>query len=79
MQDGSGRRDRKSRTERLLIDSSLMVIFYGRTVATTDAGALLPCTRGGGGGGGGVATGSRPASLKDVLRVSKAITNQTVP
>lgn len=75
MQDGSGRRDRKSRTERLLIDSSLMVIFYGRTVATTDAGALLPCTR----GGGGVATGSRPASLKDVRRVSKAITNQTVP
>lgn len=73
MQDGSGRRDRKSRTERLLIDSSLMVIFYGRTVATTDAGALLPCTRG------GVATGSRPASLKDVRRVSKAITNQTVP
>lgn len=77
MQDGSGRRDRKSRTERLLIDSSLMVIFYGRTVATTDAGALLPCTRGG--RGGGVATGSRPASLKDVRRVSKAITNQTVP
>ena len=77
MQDGSGRRDGKSQTERLLIDSSLMVIFYGRTVAPTDAGALLPCTRGG--GNGGVVAGSRPASLKDVRRVSKAITNQTVP
>lgn len=51
VQDGSGRRDRKSQTEGLLIDSYLMVIFYGRTVATTDAGALFPCTRGGKGGG----------------------------